>query len=245
MRNLLAIVAVATLGASAWQTASAADLPVKARPAAVAPVSTWTGCYFGGNVGAGWASADVTVVTAAGVVETRRGGTDAAFTGGGQVGCDFQTGSFVFGVRDSFDWSNRDRSRVLAVGALAGSTVTVRNDWIDLLTGRVGYAVSPQWLLYIQGGGAWRESSLDFITPGGVLFSGGRNRSGWAFGGGVEWRLAPDWSVFAEYNHADFGTRSVAFVAAAPIGAATVSAKSDADLFLVGVNWRPNFFGRY
>jgi outer membrane immunogenic protein len=243
MRNLLAIVAVATLGAGVCQTALAADLPVKAPPpAAVAPVTTWTGCYIGGNAGAAWGSGDVTVA-GVGFIESRGGGSNAAFAGGGQVGCDFQTGAFVFGVRDSFDWSNRDRSRVLAVGALAGSTVTLRNDWIDLLTGRVGYAVAPQWLLYIQGGGAWRQSSLDFITPGGVAFGSDRNRSGWVIGGGAEWRLGTNWSVFLEYNHADFGTRSATFLAAAPIGPVTVSGKSDADLFLVGLNWRPNFFG--
>ena len=124
-----------------------------------------------------------------------------------------------------------------------GPSQTRRNPALDLLTGRVGYAVAPQWLLYIQGGGAWRQSSLDFITPGGVAFGSDRNRSGWVIGGGAEWRLGTNWSVFLEYNHADFGTRSATFLAAAPIGPVTVSGKSDADLFLVGLNWRPNFFG--
>jgi opacity protein-like surface antigen len=112
--------------------------------------------------------------------------------------------------------------------------------WIDLLTGRIGYAVGPQWLLYFQGGGAWRQSSLDILTPGGVGFTSDRTRSGWAIGGGAEWRLAPNWSIFLEYDHADFGTRGATFTTAA-FGTVTAAAKSDADMFLVGVNWRPNF----
>ena len=238
MRNLLAIVAAATLGVSVWQTASAADLPVKAPPAAVAPVTLWTGCYIGGNAGGAWGSGDITV-TAGGVTDSRHG-SNSGIAAGGQVGCDFQTGSFVFGVRNLIDWSNRETSRVLAAGVLAGSTATLKNNWIDLLTGRVGYAVAPQWLIYFQGGGAWRESSLDIITPGGLAFTSDRTRSGWVIGGGAEWRLAPNWSVFLEYNHADFGSRSATFTTV-PFGIVTASAKSDADLFLVGLNWRPNF----
>ena len=44
------------------QFASAADLPVKA-PAYESTtrcmIQTWTGCYIGGNVGAGWSHTDV------------------------------------------------------------------------------------------------------------------------------------------------------------------------------------------
>jgi outer membrane immunogenic protein len=206
---------------------------------AVAPVSSWTGCYFGGNLGGAWGSGDIAVTNGA-VFQTGHG-SNSGFAIGGQIGCDYQTGPFVFGIRNMTDWSDRETSRVLAVGALAGSTATLKNNWIDLLTGRAGYAVSPQWLLYFQGGAAWRNSSLDLITPGGLAFSSDRTQSGWTIGGGAEWKFAPNWSVFVEYNHADFGSRTAGFVAAAPIGPIAVSAKSDADLFLVGVNWRPNW----
>jgi outer membrane immunogenic protein len=238
MRSLLTIVAAATLSVGFYQTASAADLPVKAPPAPVAPVTLWTGCYVGGNLGGAWGSGDIAVTNGA-VIESRHG-SNSGFAIGGQIGCDYQTGAFVFGVRNLTDWSDRESRRVLGLGALAGSTVTLKNNWIDLLTGRVGYAVAPQWLLYFQGGGAWRNSSLDIITPGGLAFGSDRSRSGWAIGGGAEWRLAPNWSLFLEYNHADFGSRSATFVTV-PFGPIVASAKTDADLFLVGVNWRPNF----
>ena len=55
MKNLLrSTVAMAALLVG---PAMAADMPVKARPPAPAPVAVynWTGCYIGGNVGGGWA----------------------------------------------------------------------------------------------------------------------------------------------------------------------------------------------
>jgi outer membrane immunogenic protein len=36
---------------------------------------------------------------------------------------------------------------------------------------------------------------------------GDSKRSGFIFGRGVEWALAPAWSVKAEYLHTDFGTK--------------------------------------
>jgi hypothetical protein len=50
------LLAAATIGLVVSQ-ASAADLPRKAPPYMPPPVPalTWTGCYFGGNIGGAWA----------------------------------------------------------------------------------------------------------------------------------------------------------------------------------------------
>jgi outer membrane immunogenic protein len=237
MRNILAIATAAALGFSAWQTASAADLPVKARPAPVAPaapVAWWTGCYIGGNLGGSWGSGDIS--DTAGVVS--RSGSNSGFTGGGQIGCDVQAGAFVFGIRDMFDWSNRSRTAVIENGGpFDGYSVELKNRWVDLLTGRVGYAVQPQWLLYFQGGAAWRDASLRAFDPTGVqVLDAGRTRTGWTIGGGAEYMFAPNFSGFLEYDYADFGSKSATFATAA--GTDTITAKSNVQMLLVGLNWR-------
>ena len=229
MRHVSAVAAAAIFGLGAWQAASAADLPRKApQPAAVyVPVSTWTGCYIGGNAGAGWGSGDIS--TSAGTVS---GSSDSArFVGGGQIGCDWQTGAWVFGIRNMFDWADAERSGT----ASNGNTVRLENDWLDLLTGRIGYSMQPNWLLYFQGGAAWRKNSLTVFNPAGAeVGSDHRTRTGWTVGVGSEYKFAPNWSVFVEYNHADFGTTD-----ATTPGGIVFSAKSDVDAVLFGLNWRP------
>ena len=161
-------------------TASAADLPRRApapAPAAVyAPVSSWTGCYLGGNVGAAWGSREISTS-----VGTISGSNDSArFAGGGQIGCDYQTGAWVFGIRNMFDVADANASRTIQSGPYTGFSAEAKNNWLDLLTGRIGYAAQPNWLLYFQGGAAWRKNSLTFFNPAGVaLFDTSRTRTGW------------------------------------------------------------------
>jgi outer membrane immunogenic protein len=239
------VLAVASLAASVLAAASiaarAADLPVRTQPAPVvyAPVSLWTGCYIGGNLGGSWASGDLSVTSSTGTA--LGSGNNSGFTGGGQIGCDYQTGAFVFGVRNMFDWSNRSSTRVIQNGAFTGYGATLKNNWVDLLTGRVGWVMQPQWLLYFQGGAAWRESTLQLFNQSAVnVGTSSGNRTGWTIGGGAEWRFAQNWSAFLEYNYADFGTTTAVFNTPA-LGGVTASAKSNTSLFLIGLNWRPSF----
>ena len=74
-------------------------------------------------------------------------------------------------------------------------------------------------------------------------YTGGETRSGWVIGGGLEYLIAPNWSVFAEYNHMDFGTQTLntqdAFGFIEPI---RVSRRIDTAM--VGVNFRFGPWGR-
>ena len=90
MRCVSALAVAAILGLGGWQVASAADLTVRApAPAAVyAPVYSWTGCYVGGNLGAAWGSGEIS--SSVGTVSASS--PSAHFAGGGQIGCDYQTG---------------------------------------------------------------------------------------------------------------------------------------------------------
>ena len=235
MRNVSVVTVAAIFGLSSWQAAFAADLPVRAPTPVYVP--SWTGCYIGGNVGAAWGNREIT--TSAGTFSGSS--SDAHFIGGGQIGCDYQTGALVFGFRNMIDWADAKASRTIQTGPFTGFSGELKNDWLDLLTGRIGYAVQPNWLLYVQGGAAWRKNSLTFFDPGGVeVFSTSRTRTGWTVGVGTEWKFSPNWSAFVEYNHADFGSHSGTFNSAV-LGPVSLRAKSNNDLVLFGVNWRPDW----
>ena len=240
-RILLATVAVAALGSA---SALAADLPqrpvYKAPMMAPAPVATWTGCYIGGNIGGAFGRADASTV--GGEVS----GDGSGFAGGGQVGCDYEFGGgFVIGARNMFDWSSNSKSGTFPVTAFGGlpATVDFKNQWFDTLTARIGYAVQPNWLLYLQGGGAWAHTTTSVtVASGGALFGGqtSNTRTGWTIGGGVEWMFAPHWSAFLEGNYMDFGSKSGTVVTAAGTCAlgCSFSAKATEATALVGVNYR-------
>src|SRR5262249_19766292 len=191
---LLATVAFAVLAAA---PAFAADIAVKA-PAYKAPplqLFSWTGCYFGGHVGGLWArkewfSADARLAP----LGVSYGSHDAdSVLGGFQGGCNYQVGSWVFGIQGDYAWTDARGDNINAVlmqGTLADQS-RIRS--LASVTGRVGYAWD-RWLGYVKGGGAWERDNYDVLSVvGGVVqASAAETRGGWTIGFGVEYAFA-DW----------------------------------------------------
>jgi outer membrane immunogenic protein len=225
-RILLAVLATTALSSVSALAADMQRPAYKAPMLAPAPVVTWTGCYIGGNAGGAFGHASASAP--GGEVS----GNGSGFAGGGQIGCDYQfSGGFVIGVRELLDYTSNKRSGTIGTGALAGTVVNFNNQWFDTLTGRVGYAVQPAWLLYFQGGAAWAHTSTDF-SGAGIAGQVSNSRTGWTIGGGAEWMFAPHWSAFLEGNYMDFGTNS------GTIAAVPVNVKTNETTVLVGVNYR-------
>jgi outer membrane immunogenic protein len=237
------LLAAATIGLLASQ-ALAADLPRKAPPAAppLPPPPTWTGCYIGANVGGIFGRGDAHFDT------FEIGSNDrSGFTGGGQIGCDYQfAGGWVIGIRNMFNGTSLGRDRTL-FDPITATTVTVNTDfnWFDTLTGRIGYAFAPNWLLYGQGGVAWAKASADVTFTDGLgnFLSGSidKTRTGWTAGGGVEWMFARGWSAFLEGNYMDFGDHDHSVFGAGvicPVGGCNFTTHAKAATVLVGVNYR-------
>jgi outer membrane immunogenic protein len=196
--NLLAGVAGLTLVASA---ASAADLPVRAAPpapfVAAAPIFTWTGFYVGVNAGYGWQDSDNdSVFVPAGAIPGFAGGTITfdeddgdGFVGGGQIGYNYQIGSFVVGLEADLQWADLGGSSGVATFPAAGFPATFVPagvaggvDWFGTVRARAGVAFDRA-LIYATGGFAYggADDDNDFLGDNDDV------RTGWALGAGVEY----------------------------------------------------------
>ncbi len=239
--NVSKFIIAAGLSLALGQMALAADLPqrpvYKAPMLAPTPVYNWTGFYVGGNIGGAWGNVDATDVNTGASVSPNNSG----FAGGGQVGYDYQMGSWVIGIRNIFDATDISGSATFADPLFGGTgTFDSHLHWFDALTARAGYLVEPNVLLYAQGGAAWTSWDIKATNGAGVQvgeISGG-NRTGWTVGAGVEWMFLPHWSTFLEYNYMGFGTRSATTTACLRGTCANISGRSDLQNVLVGVNYK-------
>lgn len=239
MKSFLA--AVALLGLGANTAASAADLAVKAPRVAPVPLYNWSGCYIGGNVGGAGSRMDTTRVfidpAIPAFLDYGRE-NDSGFIGGGQVGCDFQTTNWVFGVQAEFDFGSVKGSHNIL--NLPGFTEKNNLQQIYTVAGRIGYLWTPQVLTYAKVGVAYFQNKNQLFFPGGALFESSKfTDPGILAGGGIEWMFAPNWSVFAEGNYI-WTSDDAAHDYATPAGLANevINNRQRIVMGLVGVNYK-------
>ena len=201
-------------------------IAAKAPPVVTPPIYNWTGCYFGGNVG--WTSAHssgiLTVDNRSAAVEAPSSfglgaGNTSFFIGGGQVGCDYQSGQFVFGIEGDADWRGLSRTGSLLPGAAAISNAdsgnfSLTSKWQASLRGRSGYAVDHT-LWYATGGIAWTGLSLrahltledpfENLTPYDII-PVSKTAIGWTLGGGVEYAVRADVTLGLEGRYNRYGS---------------------------------------
>jgi outer membrane immunogenic protein len=115
------------------------------------------------------------------------------------------------------------------------------------VTGRLGYSFYRQneALIYLKGGGAWAryQTNLNNLTTN-VVFPGSnpgtidKTFSGWTIGGGFEYRFAPKWSAFIEYNYYDFGEKTIFTGSGGGLSSNQIDLKPTLQTVTVGVNYR-------
>ncbi|THD72725.1 MAG: porin family protein [Bradyrhizobium sp.] len=245
---LLASVSVAALFIGSQ--ANAADLPVKARPMVVpAPVYSWTGCYVGVHGGGGWGrnrhnQEAVVAVVSSGPVLAFPGTVDSSGgLFGGQVGCNYQlAGNWVVGAQGDIaaaDISGRNLDPIAVFFGDPG-TIGIKSDWLASATVRLGYAFAAnRALLYVKGGGAWIHNKWDLSFADAHYFPStvSETRAGWTFGGGFEYMLTQNWTVFVEGNYYDFGKGKLLEVSPSD-PAAFYSGKQTVETVKIGVNYK-------
>jgi outer membrane immunogenic protein len=193
---------------------------------AKAPTVNWSGCYGGVNGGGAASGSDVTSNLKAGsylsdpsdIVAVAKIGSgsinDSRLIGGGQVGCNIQSGTFVFGIEGDWD-SLGTKAGSTASGMLvsSGDTFSINNsvtaNWLATIRPRVGVAAGSSFI-YFTGGVAFANFGFTQIysdTAGAAgSASASRTQTGWTLGAGFETMWTTNWSIKVDYLFAKFGT---------------------------------------
>ena len=218
MKTKLVALLGGAISLGAIGAASAADMPVKARPAPppVVAVYNWTGFYVGGHIGGTWTNEEwvnTANTTAFGDLGPGQGfrQRESGFIGGGHVGYNWQASNFVFGLEGSLSGMSTEgtlRNTVFGVGL--DDVFNWRTDWMATVVGRAGVAFNNN-LLYVKGGwaGVNNRLSVSDIVPANIG-SGGQTQwhNGWTVGAGWEYGLTANWIIGLEYNYSAFETKS-------------------------------------
>src|SRR5215472_948505 len=222
----VALVAVGLAAPAAF--AAERSVPYTPPPPPV-PVYTWTGCYVGASAGTSYGTSTHStvansVLTSNVAAPTRlpvavAAGSNIAdsfnlsgFIGGGQIGCNWQWGPWVFGVEADGSGTNKEgqAQEVPLATFSAGRQNWVsqtQERWLVTARGKLGWAVWDKSMVYVTGGGAWAKIDSSEFLLGTVLGTGhqeSNTRGGWTVGGGIEYALGYGWSVKGEFLYVKF-----------------------------------------
>ena len=207
-RLAYAALALLALSGAAWS----ADLPpgpyYKA-PAYLPPVYNWTGFYIGANGGGGFGYSKW---------DTTSSFNPTGGVVGGTLGYNYQIGAAVLGVEGDIDWAGLSGSTT--GGCPAGCKTS--DSWLSTIRGRLGYA-ADRFMPYITGGGAF--GNIQASTPG--LGGASTTNAGWTVGAGLEFAVAPRWTLKAEYLYVDLGKFNCGVGCGAPVDNVVVLDQSD------------------
>jgi outer membrane immunogenic protein len=185
-------------------------MAVKARPVVV-PIYNWTGCYIGLSAGGKGVGINETASTAAAgpfpasTIDLGRREAET-WIAGGQVGCNYQAGNWVFGVEGDAHAQRWSQSDILA-GPVAppfvpGDVFELHSDWQASARGRIGYAMN-RTLFYGTAGAAWTEvrAFTNWVPFGifpGVISAQTKTLVGATVGAGVEHAVTDNFTLGLE-----------------------------------------------
>jgi outer membrane immunogenic protein len=209
-REVAALISMTAVIVGLPNAALPADLGAKA-PAYKTPVIlpfSWTGCYAGVAGGGIFGRSKDTAAdpTRADFGLPINNGFDlSGGLVGGTAGCNYQVSNFVFGVENDISWTNAKGSAFDIAPFNTAATSQTKENWLDTLRGRVGFAWDRA-LFYGTGGAAFAGTTVQVCSI--ICTSDSRDRTGWVAGGGIEYAAWDHVTLKLEYLHADFGTSS-------------------------------------
>jgi outer membrane immunogenic protein len=187
-RPMMAALGIFALGAfPAYAADVVENVPPAPAPVETLPVASWAGPYAGINLGYGFS----------GKARTTNPASDPStkgFIGGVFGGYNWQSDNFVYGAEGDIGYNGVKGSEngVRSKGGVEGS-----------LRARLGYAVTPEILLYGTAGGAARDVKLEDSTN-----STSKGLFGWTAGVGTDIKLTDNVFGRVEYRYTDFGSKN-------------------------------------
>ena len=235
-----AALGVAAVAALFSAPAFAADMAVKAPPPAP-PIAThpWTGCYVGAEGGGGWGRSRHDDLVS-GLPDTPYFHVDGGLLGG-ELGCNYQfSPNWVAGLEGDLSWANLSGStNDTGIAGTPSFVSTTKEHWVATERLRIGPSWDRLWLYGTVGFAQARIEGDVFDTFFPALFQQTQTEHGWTAGAGLEYALAQNWSVKAEYLYVKLDNKSYIFPAGDSRGALNVSE----NIFRVGLNWQFGCFG--
>jgi outer membrane immunogenic protein len=185
-----------------------------------APAFSWDGFYGGVSGGYAWGKTKGTDLNGWAVPFEDEGegfepvsGTAKGdgFTGGGQIGYNFQMNQIVFGAEADISYLNV--SGKSGRDPEYGENYVASDDgYLGTVRGRLGFSFD-RFMIYGTGGLAYGDTGSKWVDDGGnttfSLKSG--SQVGWTAGGGLEYAMTDTVSLKAEYLYYDLGTEKKQF----------------------------------
>ena len=244
----------------AFSSANGADLPAEPFPvSAQTPVvynpvgaDPWTGFYFGGDIGYGWANANSNVTLAGNALVNGalvgNGANLDGVNGGLQAGYNWQTGNFLLGVESDIQASDQNQTSNFICGPACSVSEAAKIDWFGTIRGRAGF-VYKDVLVYGTSGVNWTrgENSINGTLNGvsANLANFTHESVGWVAGAGVEWMFYWGFSAKIEYlflkNRGNNST--IALPPSVAAGTLTDTAMASNSVVRLGLNYHFPAYG--
>lgn len=167
---------------------------------------SWTGFYVGGFVGGGAVNNELDVL--GGLLEFDGIGGEG-FVGGGFAGFNYQVSPrIVLGVQGELGVQDLETEIDLSVGGFTAS-LEAAPDFNAAISGRAGWLVNPDTLLYVIGGYSYAEYDVDIhlslVRQVTTDLEFDETYHGFHIGTGIEARLTDSITARIEYRYTQYG----------------------------------------
>jgi outer membrane immunogenic protein len=216
----------------------------------VEPLARWNGMYAGINFGSGIGVNKTNVLLTPVTANEHYNLSPEGLIGGGQIGYNWQTANWVYGIETDFQASSQKDDRNCQLACFSTGTQNLRIDqrlpWLGTTRGRLGYSLGAT-LFYSTAGVAYGQvenRTFDSLGAASATNKFQQTLTGWTVGGGVEspfdlfGLLGKNWTATTEYLYVDLGNATTSY----SFGGFnhTITSAVTEHIFRMGVNYHFN-----